>query len=123
MLQMSMLHASMIHACTCKDKRNKPADKQRKKEGKQGKHAKHTLTSRNKRRQTKHAKHVKRENNMLSNKRGCPRRTNVGLNRVSIPSLDWSMDDTSKQRLMHEHVGKRAKRMHRSKESQTGGTK
>ena len=33
------------------------------------------------------------------------------------------LDHTSKQRLMHGHVGKRAKGMHRSKESQTGGTK
>ena len=40
-----------------------------------------------------------------------------------IVPLDWSMDNTSKQGLMHEHVGKRAKRVHRSKESQTGGTK
>ena len=65
---------------------------------------------------------MKGQTNMLSNKRGCPRRTNVGLDRVSIVPLDWSMDGTSKQRLMHEHVGKHAKRMHRSKESQTGGT-
>ena len=32
------------------------------------------------------------------------------------------LDDTSKQRLMHEHVGKRT-RMQKSKESQTCGTK
>ena len=32
------------------------------------------------------------------------------------------LDDISKQRFMHEHVGKRAK-MQRSKESQMGGTK
>ena len=42
---------------------------------------------------------------------------------MSIVPLDWSMDDTNKQRLMHEHVRKCAKRMLRSKESQTGGTK
>ena len=41
---------------------------------------------------------------MLSNKRGCPRRTNVGLDRVYIIALDWSMDDMNEQRLMHEHV-------------------
>ena len=59
---------------------------------------------------------------MLSNKRGCPMRTNVGLDRVSIIPLDWSMDNTSEQRLMDEHVGKHAK-MHKSEESQTGSTK
>ena len=32
--------------------------------------------------------------NKLSDKKGCPRRTNVGLNQVSIVPLDWSMDDT-----------------------------
>ena len=49
---------------------------------------------------------------MLSNKRGCPRRTNVGLNWVSIVPLDWSMDDN---RLMHKHVGKRAKMQRKAK--------
>ena len=39
-------------------------------------------------------------NNMLSNKRVCPRRTNVGLDQVSIVPLDWSMNDTSKQRFI-----------------------
>ena len=42
----------------------------------------------------KHAKHMKGQTGMLSNQRGCPRRTNVGLDRVSIVPLDWSMDDT-----------------------------
>ena len=42
----------------------------------------------------KHVKHMKRQTNMLSNKRGCPRRANVGLDQVSIVPLDWSMDDT-----------------------------
>ena len=31
---------------------------------------------------------------MLSNKRRCPKRTNVGLDRMSIVPLDWSTDDT-----------------------------
>ena len=31
---------------------------------------------------------------MLSNKRGCFTRINVGLDRMSIITLDWSMDDT-----------------------------
>ena len=34
------------------------------------------------------------QTNMLSNKRGCPRRTNVGLDGVSIVPWDWSMEDT-----------------------------
>ena len=32
---------------------------------------------------------------------------------MSIAPLDWNMDNTNKQRVMHEHVGKHAKRMHR----------
>ena len=39
-------------------------------------------------------KHTKRQTNMLSNKRGCFTRINVGLDRMSIITLDWSMDDT-----------------------------
>ena len=42
----------------------------------------------------KYVKHTKRKTNMLSNKRGCPRRTNVCLNWVSIVPLEWSMDNT-----------------------------
>ena len=34
------------------------------------------------------------QTNMLSNKKGYTRRTNVGLDRVSIVPLDWSTDDT-----------------------------
>ena len=34
------------------------------------------------------------QTSLLSNKRGCPKRTNVGLDRVSIVPLNWSMDDT-----------------------------
>ena len=66
---------------------------------------------------------MKGKTSMSLDKKGCPRRTNVGLDQVSIVPVDWSMDDISKQRLMYEHVGKHAKRMHKSKESQTGGTK
>ena len=55
---------------------------------------------------------------MLSNKRGCLRRTNVGLDQVSIAWIEvWTT-----HRLMHEHISKRATRKHRFKESQTGGT-
>ena len=31
---------------------------------------------------------------MSSNKRRCPRRTNVGLDRMSIVPMDWNTDDT-----------------------------
>ena len=34
------------------------------------------------------------QTSMLSNKRGCPKRTKVGLDRVSVVPLDWSTDDT-----------------------------
>ena len=43
---------------------------------------------------------MKGQTSMLSNKRVCPRRTNVGLDQVSIVPLDWSMNDTSKQRFI-----------------------
>ena len=56
---------------------------------------------------------------MLSNKRGYLRRTNIGLDQVS--KFHWIGVWTT-HRLMHEHVGKRAK-MQRCKENQTGGTK
>ena len=59
-----------------------------------GEHAKNTLTKIAKWGQTKHAKHMKWQTSMLSNKRGCPRRKNVGLDWMSIVPLDWSMDDT-----------------------------
>jgi len=36
----------------------------------------------------KHVKHTKKQTNMLSNKRECPRRTNVGLDQVSIAPFD-----------------------------------
>ena len=47
--------------------------------------------------------------------------TKTGVNPHEIVRI--RLDDISKQRLMHEHVGKHAKRMHISKESQTGGIK
>ena len=70
-----------------------------------------------KRGQTKYSKHKTGQTSMLSNKRGSPRRTNIGFDRVSIVPLGWSMDN------MHEHVGKHAKGMHRSKERQMGDTR
>ena len=98
---MPSLQASLLLARTCKEKRNKPANGQRKKQGKKEEYAKNTLTKRAKWGQTKHDKHIKKQTSMLSNKKGCPRTTH---------------------RHMHEHVGKRAK-MRRGKKSQKGGTK
>ena len=34
------------------------------------------------------------QTSMLSNKKGCPRKTNVGLDLVSVVPLYWSTDDT-----------------------------
>ena len=34
------------------------------------------------------------QTSILSNKRGCHRRTNIDLDLVSIVPLDWSMDET-----------------------------
>ena len=59
------------------------------------------------------------QTSMLSNKRGYPRRTNVGLDQVS--KFHWIGVWTT-HRIMHEHVGKHAK-MQRSKQSQMDGTK
>ena len=42
----------------------------------------------------KHVKHTKGRTNMLSNKRGFPRRTNAGLDWVTIASLVWSTNNT-----------------------------
>ena len=50
--------------------------------------------------------------------RSCVSKTSVNSHKI----IEIRLDNTSKQGLMHEHVGKRAK-MQRSKESQTGGTK
>ena len=61
----------------------KQASRQAKKQP-EGKHAKRQAIKRSRIGQT----------NMLSNKRGCPRRTNVGLDWVSIVPWDSSMDDT-----------------------------
>ena len=38
-------------------------------------------------------KHMVGQINMLSNKRQHPRRTNVGLDQMSIVPFDWIMDD------------------------------
>ena len=47
----------------------------------------------------KPAKDAKRgQRNMLSNKRGCLRKTNVGLYRVFVVPLNWSMDNTQQVR-------------------------
>ena len=37
---------------------------------------------------------MKGKTSMLSRKIGCLRRKNVGLDRLSIVPLDWSIDDT-----------------------------
>ena len=69
----------------------------------------------------KHVKHTKRQKKTcFKTRRQCPRRKNAGLDRVCI--THW-IEVWMTHRLMHEHVGKRATRKHRSKESQTGGTK
>ena len=70
----------------------------------------------------KHAKHMKGQTGMLSNQRGCPRRTNVGLDWVSIVPLDWSMDDTQthawtcRQACKDAKVAKKTKRVAQSKQ-------
>ena len=55
----------------------------------EGKHAKRQASQRCQMGANKHVKHTKRQKNMLSKKKwGCPRRTNVGLDRVFIVPLD-----------------------------------
>ena len=85
----------MLHMCTCKDRGNKPTDKQRKKQGKKREYTKNTLTKKAKQGKTKHAKHIKGgKQPCYQTNGGCLRRKNVGLDRVSIVSLDYSIDDT-----------------------------
>ena len=77
-----MLQVSMLHVCTCNDKRNKLVDKQRN-------NYKESMLK------DKLANDAKwGQTSILSNKRGCHRRTNIDLDWVSIVPLDWSMDDT-----------------------------
>ena len=47
-----------------------------------------------KQRNKKASKQAKRKTSKKANKRWCPQGTNVGLDRMSIASLCWSMDDT-----------------------------
>ena len=60
----------------------------------EGKHAKRQARKRCQTWANKNVKNTKRQRNVLSNKRGCPRRTNVGLDQMSIVPLDWTMDNT-----------------------------
>ena len=77
-----MLRVSMLHTCTFNDKRNKLVDKKRKK-------WKGSVLN------DKLAKDAKRgQASILSNKRRCLRRITIGLDRVSIIPLDWSIDET-----------------------------
>jgi len=64
-----LLQVSMLHACTCKDKRNKTTNKQRRKQGKNGEHAKNTLTKKAKQGETKQAKHIKGGNKHVIKKK------------------------------------------------------
>jgi len=77
-----------VHA-TNKEQANRQAKKRI-----EGKHAKWQARKRCQTRANKHVKHTNRQTNILSNKRGCPRRTNVDLDQISIVPLDWSMNDT-----------------------------
>ena len=47
-----------------------------------------------KQRNKKASKQARRQTSKKENKRWCLRGTNVGLDRMSITSLCWSMDDT-----------------------------
>ena len=91
---MLSLQVFSLHACTRNKQGNKLANKQRKKTKEIGRVCKgHT----NKESQTganEHVKHTKGKHMCYQTKGGCLRRTNVGLDRVSIVPLDWSMDDT-----------------------------
>ena len=57
------------------------------------------------------------QTNMLSNKRWCPRRTIVGLDRVSIIPLDWSMDDTQTHAWKCRQACKRCKKAKKAKQA------
>ena len=87
------LAPSLFTPCVYIQRQKKQASRQAKKQI-EGKHAKRQASKGCQMGASKHVKHMKRQTNMLSNKRGCPRRKNVGLDRVSIVPLDWSMNDT-----------------------------
>ena len=89
------LHPSSKCSCSMHGhaKTKEQARRQAKKKMK-GKACQRQVRKRCQTRANKLVKHTKRQTNILSNKRGCPRRTNVGLDRVSIATLDWSMGDT-----------------------------
>ena len=73
------------------------------------------------------AKDAKRgKTNMLSTRKGkricyqtkmgCPKRTNVGLDQVSIVPWDWSMDDTRTYSMQRCKEAEKAKRVAQSKQ-------
>ena len=87
------LTPSILAPCMYVQQAMKQASRQAKKRI-EGKHAKRQARKRCQTRANKNVKNTKRQTNMLSNKRGCPRRKNVGIDQISIVPLDWTMDNT-----------------------------
>ena len=87
------MHPRSMHVHATNKETSQQTSKERNK-GDRENLAKNILTKRAKWGQTKHAEHMKGKTSMLSHKRGCPRRINVGLDQVSTVPLDWSMDNT-----------------------------
>ena len=95
------LAPSVYAPCVYMQRQKKHDSRQaRKKQRRQGEFANNILT--------KKAKHAIK-------KIGCPRRTNVGLDRVLIVPLDWSMDDTQTHACTCRHSCKDAKEAKKAK--------
>ena len=87
------LAPSVLAPCIYVQQARKQASKQPKKRI-EGKNAKRQARKRCQIGANKNVKNMKRQTNMLSNKRGCPRKTNIGLDLISIVPMDWTMDNT-----------------------------
>ena len=87
------LAPNVLAPCIYVQQARKQASKQPKKRI-EGKHAKRQARKRCQIGANKNVKNMKRQTNMLSNKRGCPRKTNIGLDLISIVPMDWTMDNT-----------------------------
>ena len=87
------LTPSTLAPCVYMQQTRKQANKQAKK-WIEGKHAKWQARKRCQMGANKHVTRTNKQTNKLSNKKGCPWRTNVGLDQMSRVPLDWRMDDT-----------------------------
>ena len=75
---LSVLCSICVHVMNKETSQQASQERSKEDRKRDGRHAKNILTK-GPNRANKHAKHMVGQANMLSNKRWCPRRTNVGL--------------------------------------------